>query len=191
MKDKKNKVHILDASTYEVDLGNGDVITSSVQSGPPHAPPKGKIWHYVLGKFVPESWKHKEMWVDESEVFPDDDEETEKSESPKRINSEVGSSNREGSLLNFIDGLSDDAALAVIEAYKSIPDEVKDATEKVYEALKNLGGDTSMDDVKQALSELKEVCGEWYGKVYELTFNDVKKIAPKIQTRIMMEGLDV
>ena len=36
--------------------------------------PEGKIWHGILGRFVPEDWAEKEMWVDRSETIYADEE---------------------------------------------------------------------------------------------------------------------
>ena len=67
------KVHIIDAVTYEIEEPDGMVEETTVLGRPPHSPPKGQIWHSVLGKFVPEDWKNKEMWVDAKEVFRDEE----------------------------------------------------------------------------------------------------------------------
>lgn len=66
------KIHILDATTYETE-SDGIVSRESVTSIPPHEAPEGQIWHSVLGKFVPADWLHKEMWVDAKEVFRDEE----------------------------------------------------------------------------------------------------------------------
>ena len=67
-----SKIKVLDTTSYE-EYGDGIVMVHTVESRPPHEPPKGMIWHGVLGRFVPESWRDKEMWVDEKEVFGDEE----------------------------------------------------------------------------------------------------------------------
>ena len=67
------KVHIINAVTYEIEE-DGFIEETTVLGRPPHLPPVGQIWHSVLGKFVPKDWKDKEMWLDEKEVFGDEDE---------------------------------------------------------------------------------------------------------------------
>lgn len=106
------------------------------------------------------------------------------------LNQEVHSTTSENILLKSVEGLSDDAALAVLESYKKIPKAVKDSVGHFYDTLQRLGGDTMMKDVKESLKGLKEACSDGYERVYKSAVKDAKKIVPKIQTRMMMEGLD-
>lgn len=67
-----DKIHILNATQYEEEF-DGITSVSTVTGNPTEEVPKGMIWHFVLGKPVPESWRNKEMWVDKKEVFGDED----------------------------------------------------------------------------------------------------------------------
>lgn len=67
------KIHILNFNTYEVVLEDGEPFVVLADDFGRHDPPEGMIWHVVLGKFVPKSWQNKKMWVDESEVFKDEE----------------------------------------------------------------------------------------------------------------------
>ena len=106
------------------------------------------------------------------------------------LNQEVSSTTSENILLKSVEGLSDDAALAVLESYKKIPKAVKDSVGNFYDTLQRLGGDTTMQDVKDSLKGLKEACSDGYERVYKSAVKDAKKIVPKIQTRLMMEGIE-
>lgn len=112
-----------------------------------------------------------------------------KTNTDRKPNLEVSETSEESAILKFVDGMSDSAALAVINAYRSIPQEVKDGIHKVYEGLKGLGIYSTMESVKDALVELKEVCGEWYKCAYDETLKDAKRVIPKIQMRQMTEDL--
>ena len=118
------------------------------------------------------------------------DEKVRNQKKASRRNEEVPDTSIDESLLNAIEGLSDGAALAVLSAYRSIPKEVKDAVKAVYDALGILGGETSMEDLKDALKALKETCGEEYEGLYESAVRDAKKYVPKIQTRLLTESID-
>ena len=106
------------------------------------------------------------------------------------FNEEVPDVTENQGILSMIDGLSDEAALKVIEAYNKIPEEVKNAVKGFYNALQSLGTKKTIEDVKESLKALKGVCGEEYGDVYRDSVKDAKKLVPKIQTRLMMESLD-
>lgn len=112
-----------------------------------------------------------------------------KTNTDRKPNLEVSETSEESAILKFVDGMSDSAALAVINAYRSIPQEVKDGIHKVYEELKGLGIYSTMESVKDALVELKEVCGDWYKCAYDETLKDAKRVIPKIQMRQMTEDL--
>lgn len=107
----------------------------------------------------------------------------------RKPNLEISETSEEAAILKYIEGLSDDAALAVIAVYKSLPEEVKDAVGRVYDEIKGLGIYSTMESVKDALVELKELCGEWYSRIYEATLKDAKRVIPKIQMRQMTEDL--
>lgn len=102
---------------------------------------------------------------------------------------EVPKSNLKKALLKAIEGLSTDAALAVLEAFRRMPDAVKDGVGAVYNALGTLGWKTSPEDVKDALVVLKEACGEKYKGIYNRTVKEVKRLYPKIQSRMFSESL--
>ena len=106
------------------------------------------------------------------------------------INEEVPDVSINQGLLSMIDGLSDEAALAVIDAFNKIPKEIKDEVVSVYNTMRHLGGDSSIEDVKKALLKLRDTCGEEYKGVYEDAVKDAKRYVPKIQTRQMMESLE-
>ena len=73
MSSRKGKVHIINSTTYEQECDDGSIIITTADGFPPSPPPKGMAWHGVLGKFVPEDDLGKEMWVDEKEVFGDEE----------------------------------------------------------------------------------------------------------------------
>lgn len=102
-------------------------------------------------------------------------------------NKEVPETSIEQSLLEAIDGLSDDAALAVLDTYRKMPKEVKTAVKGVYDTLATLGGNSTMEDLKTSLANLKAACGEEYSPLYTNVVKDAKKIVPKIQTRLLGE----
>ena len=93
-------------------------------------------------------------------------------------------------LITMIEGLSDESALAVIVAYRKIPQDIKDAVGQCYDILRRLGGDTAIKDIKESLKGLKAACGDEYNGVYKGVVKDAKKILPNIQTRMMLEGLE-
>lgn len=148
--------------------------------------PKGQIWHGILGKFVPKSWADKEMWVDKSEtVFADDDDKAVKN----GLNQEVPSMSIEEGLLKAVDKMSDEAALALLEAYRKIPQAVKKATGTVYRDLQRLGHGVTTEDVKEDLTALKKACGDKYEGIYNRVLKDTKKIVPKIQSRMFSDSI--
>lgn len=128
-------------------------------------------------------------FLDDSAVVLDEKPKSSKDKAKQKRNEEVPDSVIEQSLLNAIDGMSDEAALAVLAAYRKIPKTVKDAVKAVYAAMETLGGDSTMEDVKSSLIALKESCGEDYGGLYESAVKDAKKYVPKIQSRLLTEGI--
>lgn len=107
------------------------------------------------------------------------------------LNQEIPTNSIEQSLLEILDGLSDEAAMAVLDAFQKIPKEVIEAVNKVYETLQRLGDETTVDEVKKSLIELKEVCGEENVHVYKIAARDAKRYVPKIQARQFRESLEV
>ena len=105
-------------------------------------------------------------------------------------NAEVPDMKTESALLSAIQGLSDEAALAVLSAYKKMPRNVKDAAQAVYDALGGFGADYSMEDLKERLKALKAACGAKYMGLYEIAVKDSKNYVPKIQSRLFSEGLE-
>ena len=177
------QVHILGFNEVDED---GTIV--SVFSPPPKGEkiPEGMIWHGILGKFVPEDWADKEMWVAKSEtIYADDDE-----DAMSRRNKEVPEVSLEKSLLKAVEGLSNGAALALLEAFRKIPKAVKSSVIGVYDSLGSLGVDTSIDDVKSRLVGLSKACGDRYKSIYDKVLKDVKKILPKIQARIFTESIE-
>ena len=71
---KEGRVHILGPTQYELLHKDGIVEQTCVDGWPPCEMPEGQIWHVVLGRFVPESWVGKEMWVEQEAVFGEEDE---------------------------------------------------------------------------------------------------------------------
>lgn len=118
------------------------------------------------------------------------DEKPHRHKKPSRRNEEVPDVPVNEALLKAIEGLSDEAALAVLSAYRSMPKAVKDAVKSVYDALGTLGGSSSMEDVKESLKALKDACGEEYEGLYESAVIDAKKYVPKIQTRLLTESIE-
>ena len=127
-------------------------------------------------------------FLDEAKDVMDEKPSNGKADKPIR-HKEVPESNLKQALLKATEGMSTDAALAVLEAYRRMPDAVKDGVKAVYEALGTLGGNTTTEDIKDALVALKEACGEKYKGLYEKTLKEVKKIVPKIQSRMFSESL--
>lgn len=128
-------------------------------------------------------------FLDDSAVALDEKPKATKAKPEKKRNSEVPETSVEQSLLNAIDGMSDEAALAVLAAYRRIPKAAKEAVKAVYTALENLGGESTVEDVKSSLIALKEACGKEYGGLYESAVKDAKDYVPKIQSRLLAEGL--
>ena len=60
-----DKVHILGFNKVEED----DTIVTMFVSLPRVRFPEGKIWHGILGRFVPKDWAEKEMWVEQEALF--------------------------------------------------------------------------------------------------------------------------
>lgn len=182
-KNKTNdRVHILGVNTVEEE---GTI--TEMYAPPPKGKkaPKGQVWHAVLGRFVPKADADKEMWVDKSEtVLADDD-----SETTEQINTEVPMMSVEEGLLKAVEHMSTDAALALLAAYRKMPDRVKKATRSVYKALQRLGNGVSIEEVKATLTALKDACGEKYEKLYKRVLNESKRIVPKIQARLFKESL--
>ncbi len=75
---------------------------------------------------------------------------------------------------------SDKAALAVIKAYRSMPEHLKEAVRCVYDEVRFLGVATTIESLKDALIDLKEMCGERWFTMYKETLKDIKKIVPEI-----------
>ena len=68
---RQDKIHILGFNV--VDEG-GTIVTFLAPPPIGVEIPEGKIWHGILGRFVPEDWAEKEMWVDRSETIYADEE---------------------------------------------------------------------------------------------------------------------
>ncbi len=68
---KDGRIHILSLTEYEFEE-DGDTELTNMERTPPCKTPKGQTWHVVLGRFVPESWANKEMWVEQEAVFGKD-----------------------------------------------------------------------------------------------------------------------
>ena len=129
-------------------------------------------------------------FLDEANVVLDENPKQDGSDNNKPIrNEEVPEMNLDKTLLKAIDGMSNEAALAVIRAVKKIPASIKKAVGAVYEAVGELGIATSTDDVKKSLTDLKKECGKKYVKIYDKTVKDVKKRVQKIQARLFSDGI--
>lgn len=106
------------------------------------------------------------------------------------LNQEIPTTCIEQSLLNILYGLSDEAAMAVLDAFQKIPKEVIDAVDDVYASLQKLGEETTVEDVKDSLRKLEEKCGEENMYVYRIVERDAKRYVPKIQARQFRESLE-
>ena len=106
------------------------------------------------------------------------------------LNQEIPTTSIEQSLLDILDGLSDEAAMAVLDAFQKIPKDVIEAVNEVYRILQNLGDETTVEDVKDSLQRLKEKCGEENVHVYKIAARDAKRYVPKIQARLFRESLE-
>ena len=128
-------------------------------------------------------------FLDEANVVMDERPSKRKGNRGFSLNKEVPDVSVEQVLLESVEGLSDDAALAVMDAYRKIPKEVKKAVEGVYKVLRRLGGKTSIEDIRNALKTLKEACGGEYKGIYDTAVKDAKKYVPKIQARLFAESI--
>ena len=130
-------------------------------------------------------------FLDEANVVFDENPKAKDSDKKKQArNEEVQEVNLDKALLNAIDRMSDRAALAVMEAYRKIPESIKSTVKGVYDAMGSLGEVTSNEDVLVEVEKLKKACGKKYKGIYEKILKDVKKIVPKIQARIFSEEIE-
>jgi hypothetical protein len=61
----------------------------------------------------------------------------------------------------------------------------------VYETLFSLGEETTVEDVKKTLLQLKELCTEENEHVYKIASRDAKRYVAKVQARLFRESLEV
>ena len=92
-------------------------------------------------------------------------------------------------LLEMVEGLSDDATLAVLEAFKNIPKAIKRGVVSIYDDLKYLGLGKEPDDIKIGLKALKSSCGEGYKDLYKMVEKDTLHYLNKIQNRMFKDSL--
>ena len=92
-------------------------------------------------------------------------------------------------LLEMVEGLSDDATLAILEAFKNIPKAIKRGAVSIYNDLKYLGVGKEPDDIKFGLKRLKVYCGEEYKDLYKMIEKDTLHYVNKIQNRMFKDSL--
>lgn len=145
-KEKSKKIHIINSTTYESEV-DGKKTEATIDFMPfSEPPPEGKIWHAILGKYVPEDWGNKEMWVDKDEtIFGKED----KSDGMKTPDEEI---------LDMVKDYPPWMANAVLDSYGRMSYTVKDALEGFYKALGGTNGEFTADRITDALESLRNAC---------------------------------
>lgn len=125
-----------------------------------------------------------------NEEVAKDIEAAEKAVEDKANESKVAHKRISKALTAAIEGLGDDAAIAVLGAYKKIPEEVKRAVTAVYATIEGLGDDVSMGDLRGALKALRDECGDEYRGLYAKVLADSRERVTKVVAHLMTERLE-
>lgn len=95
-------------------------------------------------------------------------------------------------LLGLIDGVDDNTAAEILGIWERMPSRFKEAMEKLYDGLGQLGRGVDVKQIGKMLEEVRNVCGEdkSLSPFYEAAEKDVKTYAPIIIGRVNLATIE-